>query len=115
MQEMELEGIEPVSEVSQTLGTAEDAAGPGDHPGDHIVNLRVGVPAPSGRYYLNVLIGREKRDGERLTEERAHHPVGTVRNRIFLFVATAVFGLGGLLLVFDGALFLLELLGMRAP
>ena len=103
-----------MSEISQPLGTAKDAVS-GDQADDHIVNLRVGVPAPSGRYYLNILIGREKRDGGRLSEERQRHPVGTTRNRIFLFIAAAVFGLGGLLLVFDGALFLLELLGMRSP
>lgn len=98
-----------MSELTQSIGTAEEVA----ETDRHIVNLRVGVPAPSGRYYLNVLIGREKRANGRLAAERDRHPVGTVRNRLFLFIAAAIFGLGGLLLVIDGALFLLELLGLR--
>ena len=80
---------------------------------DHMVNLRVSVPSFSGRYYVNLLIGKELRDPTRRAEESRAHPVGTSRNKVFLFVIGAIFGLGALLLVLDGALFMLEMMGLN--
>lgn len=80
----------------------------------HSVNIRFTLPTFSGRYYVNLLMGPELRSGERLNEERAKHPIGTWSNRFFLFAVGAIFGFGGLVIIFDGLLFVLRLLGFGA-
>ena len=79
------------------------------------VNLRLSVPSLSGRLYVNILAGREKRSENRLAEERVEHPLRTTGNTIFLFAIGAICGIGGLLLMLDGALFLLRVLGLSTP
>lgn len=39
----------------------------------HLVDLRASAPFPWGRYYVTLLVGRERRSAERLRAERQTH------------------------------------------
>lgn len=65
----------------------------------HPINIRLSFPLVSGRYFITVVGGQEKRSGERLTRERRMFPLRNAGNVLFLlgvggaFYAAAVFGI----------------------
>jgi hypothetical protein len=62
-----------------------------DWSGTHPVDIRLTLPLLSGRYYLTVLAGRERRSAERLRAERDRHPLLKTGNVVlFLLFGTLV-------------------------
>lgn len=65
----------------------------------HPVNIRLSFPLPSGRYFVTVVCGHERRSPERLSRERRVFPLRTFGNLLFLlgvggaFYIAAVLGL----------------------
>lgn len=65
----------------------------------HPINIRLSLPLVSGRYFITVVGGQEKRSGDRLTRERRMFPLKSIGNVLFLlgvggaFYAAAVFGI----------------------
>ena len=57
----------------------------------HPVDIRLSIPLLFARYYLVLLGGRERRSGERLSEERKRHPVGKLGNVIFIAMLVLAF------------------------
>lgn len=83
--------------------------------GRHPVDLRISIPLGFGRYYLTVVVGRERRDTSRRKDERRKHPLSTVGNLTFLFFLGTVGGMALLaLMLFLGSL-ALEGLGVVVP
>ena len=89
---------------------ADDAAArnrqqPGAEPwlSDHAVNLRVTLPLLFGRYYLAVVMGKERRSEARLASERKKHPLITLGNVLLMLGCGTVVGLA-----------LLEVIGLAA-
>lgn len=79
---------------------AEDAArarrqDPGGEPwlNDHGVNLRFTLPLPFGRYYVTLLMGKERRSDQRLAGERRKHPLLTLGNVILMAACGVIVGL----------------------
>jgi len=62
-----------------------------DWSGAHPVDIRLTLPGFFGRYYLTVLVGRERRSTDRLQAERGLYPLLKTGNVIlFLFFGTLV-------------------------
>ena len=60
-----------------------------DWSGPHPVDIRLTLPGFFGRYYLTVLVGRERRSADRLQAERGLYPLLKTGNVIlFLFFGT---------------------------
>ena len=55
------------------------------------VNIRFTMPAPAGRWFMNVFVGRERRSRDRLKRDRAAHPLTTFGNVLFIAAGIAVF------------------------
>lgn len=55
----------------------------------HPINIRISFPFFSGRYFVTVVGGQEKRSGERVLRERHVFPLRTAGNILFLL------GVGG--------------------
>ncbi len=74
---------------------------------DHLIAYRVSVPIFKRRFYLSILIGRDRRSLSRLVGEGqvGHYKiVATYVCAIALLVAVAVFGAVLLALVFEGVM-----------
>ena len=88
----------------------------GEHPSatpwgnDHPVNIRLSIPLPAGRWYVTVLLGRERRGAERRKEERQKHPLVTSANMVFLFIVGVVIGGGCWMAVQSLLLWILRLI-----
>ena len=54
------------------------------------VNIRFTMPAPFGRWFMNVFVGRERRGHDRLTHDRAAHPLPIFANVLFIAAGIAV-------------------------
>ncbi len=72
----------------------------------HPINIRLTIPGLSGRYFLTVVGGVERRSSERIRRERKLHRLFTVGNLLFLlgvgggfYAAAALVVLGFLLLM----------------
>jgi hypothetical protein len=75
----------------------------------HPVNLRLSIPLPFlGRYYLTLVMGKERRSKVRLAEERKKHPVATMGNLLFFAAMGTVVGLALLYIIELAALKFLE-------
>lgn len=55
------------------------------------VNLRISLPVPPGRVYLNIVAGRDRRGSGRRREERKSNPLRTMGNFMFVIFAAVVF------------------------
>jgi len=67
-------------EQRQALSAFTEPAPANAHP----VDLRFTVPVPGRPMFLSLLAGPERRSKTRRTQERAHHPLHTIGNIIFL-------------------------------
>lgn len=54
----------------------------------HTIDIRLSLPVLGHRFYLTVVGGEEKRDVERLRQQRHHYPLRTLAN-IFFFLGIA--------------------------
>ncbi|MDH5188441.1 MAG: hypothetical protein OEW37_05725 [Rhodospirillaceae bacterium] len=57
----------------------------------HPINFRFSLPFFGKRFYLTLVAGGEQRSPQRISEERAKHPVLTAGNVFFSFGITTVF------------------------
>lgn len=57
----------------------------------HPVNIRLSLPWVTGRYYLTIVSGKEKRSSERLISERKEHRLATLGNCLFMVGAACFF------------------------
>lgn len=64
-----------------------------DWSGTHPVDIRLTLPLLSGRYYLTVLAGRERRSAERLRADRARHPLFKFGNVVLILLFGTLVGL----------------------
>lgn len=55
------------------------------------VNIRISARLPFRRYFLTILAGPERRNAERVREERRQHPRQTKRNFLFVVLAALAF------------------------
>lgn len=55
------------------------------------VNIRISVPLPTGRWYVTVFAGRERRSRDRLKRERTVYPLTTSGNFLFFAAGIAIF------------------------
>ena len=67
---------------------------PGDWANNHPVNIRLSIPLLSNRFYVTLIMGRERRSPQRRAAEREKHPLQTKGNVACLFVAGTIVGLG---------------------
>jgi hypothetical protein len=68
-------------------------------PGHYPVNLRVTIPFYPQPLFVTLIIGREKRNPDRLREERERHPLQTWGNLVALATTWSVFCIAGLFAV----------------
>ncbi len=66
---------------------------------DHPVNIRLSVPLLFGRFYITIVAGKERRSAERLSQERARHPLATAGNLLFMMGFGTLIGMGFLFAV----------------
>lgn len=64
------------------------------------INMRLAFGLFGSRYFLTIVGGVDRRNGERLHRERRLHPLATFGNFVFLSGSAAAFYLGALLLLF---------------
>lgn len=64
-----------------------------DWSGPHPVDIRLTLPLLSGRYFLTVLAGRERRSSERLRAERDQHPLLKTGNVVMFLLFGWLVGL----------------------
>lgn len=65
----------------------------------HSVNIRLSIPLLFRRYYLTILLGKERRNTARLKEERKAHPLVTRGNVVILVLFGVLTGLAILTLI----------------
>lgn len=65
----------------------------------HPINLRLSIPLPTGRYYVTLVAGRERRGFARRAADARRHPLVTWGNVMAIFVLGCVSGLATLALV----------------
>lgn len=69
------------------------------------VNIRFTMPAPGGRWFMNVFVGSERRSNDRLKRDRAAHPLTSFGNVLFIVAGIAIFYvLSAITLLFYSAL-----------
>ncbi len=61
---------------------------------DHPVDLRLSLPMPGLHFYMALVGGRERRNGERRRHERRLHPLLSLGNVAVFALLTLVLGLG---------------------
>ena len=62
-------------------------------PSRHSVDIRLSLPFPSGRRYVVLLAGRERRPAARLAAFRRTHPLWTPYNIVLFAVLSSLFAL----------------------
>jgi len=77
------------SEDGKVAGQEPPRGKPSEANAGHKVNVRLSLPSPFGRIYITLLAGREKRNLDRLSRERADHALWTLGNVLFFSVASA--------------------------
>lgn len=55
------------------------------------VSIRFAMPAPVGRWFMNVFLGRERRSRDRLKRDRAARPLTSFGNVLLIAAGIAVF------------------------
>ena len=78
----------------------------------HAINIRLSIPLPLGRYYMAVVVGKERRRPKRRKSERLKHPLATAGNLAFLSTLGVVTGLALFAVIQLVARFVLERAGM---
>ena len=68
---------------------------PGGEPwgNGHPVNIRLSIPLLFGRFYVTVVAGKERRNGERLASERNKHPLMRLGNIVVMAACGTICGL----------------------
>jgi hypothetical protein len=99
-----LRAIDPVVRAGLSLKQEEAirAAARQDVWKRHPVYIHMALPSPLGRFYLTLVVGRERRSAARLAVEGVPHPLSGGANRAIVGVAAVIlvlagFGLYGLL------------------
>jgi len=62
----------------------------------HPIDLRLMLPSPFGRFYLALVVGRERRSAARLAVVRTRHPLSGGANRAIVGAVAAILVLAGL-------------------
>jgi hypothetical protein len=78
--------------LARTTGKSEVHSQFGDWSKDHTVNIRLSIPLLPDRFYVTLVMGRERRSPQRRAAERQKHPLKTTGNVAFLFVAGTTVG-----------------------
>ena len=74
----------------------------------HPVNIRLSVPFFTGRCYLTIVAGRERRCPSRRDDERNKHPLATAGNITFMALLGTLLGVGSLAAIHQASIFLLQ-------
>ncbi len=64
-----------------------------DWSSDHPVNIRFSIPLPFSRFYVTLVMGRERRNPQRRVRDSTQHPLRTNGNVTFLLVAGTIVGI----------------------
>ncbi len=64
-----------------------------DWSNDHSANIRLSIPLLHSRYYVTLVMGRERRSPQRRAADRQKHPLKTTGNVAFLFVTGTIVGI----------------------
>ena len=78
----------------------------------HSVNIRLSIPLIFRRYYLTILLGKERRNTARLKEERKAHPLVTRGNAVVLVLFGTLTGLAILALIQSVSVFVFHQIGI---
>ena len=78
----------------------------------HSVNIRLSIPLIFGRYYLTILLGKERRTTTRLKEERTAHPLVTRGNVVVLVLFGTLTGMGILAMIQSVSVFIFHQIGI---
>lgn len=65
----------------------------------HPIDLRLSIPLPTGRYYVTLVAGRERRGFARRAADARRHPLITWGNVAAIFVLGSISGFAALALI----------------
>lgn len=82
-----------------TDGTASAQPGRWAWSNVHPIDLRLSIPLPTGRYYVTLVAGRERRGFARRAADARRHPLITWGNLAAIFVLGSISGLAALALM----------------
>ena len=78
---------------------------------EHAVNVRLSVPLPVARWYVTILVGRERRSDNRRASERRKHPLTKSGNVAFALAVGSLIGLAVLMAIRMAILAVVSLTG----